>query len=70
MKWSSAVSSAVRLDEAIAETASRVRRELGDTAPDLAVVFASPHHAAAYDAVPELVRAALEPKTLIGCSAA
>ena len=69
MKWSSAVSSAARLDEAIAETASRVRRELGDTAPDLAVVFASPHHGDAYDAVPELVRAALEPKTLIGCSA-
>jgi len=69
MKWSSAVSSAPRLDDAIAETASRIRRELGDTAPDLAVVFASPHHAAAYDAVPELVRAALEPKTLIGCSA-
>src|SRR5205085_2525723 len=41
MKWSSAVSSAARLDEAIAETASRVRRELGDTAPDLAVVFAA-----------------------------
>ena len=69
MKWSSAVSPAGRLDEAIAETASRVRRELGDVAPDLAVVFVSPQHAEAYDAVPELVRAALEPRTLIGCSA-
>jgi small ligand-binding sensory domain FIST len=69
MQWSSAVSSATRLDEAIAETASRVRRELGDDAPDLAVVFASPHHAAHYDGVPELVRAALEPRVLVGCSA-
>jgi small ligand-binding sensory domain FIST len=69
MRWSSAVSSAPRLDEAIAETVSRVRRELGDVAPDLAVVFASPHHAPAYDAVPELVRATLEPRVLIGCSA-
>ena len=69
MKWSSAVSSANRLDEAIAETASRVRRELGDVAPDLAIVFASSHHAGRYDAVPELVRAALEPRTLVGCSA-
>jgi small ligand-binding sensory domain FIST len=69
MKWSSAVSSAPRLDEAIAETASRVRRELGDVPPDLALVFVSSHHAGVYDAVPELVRAALEPQTLIGCSA-
>jgi small ligand-binding sensory domain FIST len=69
MRWSSAVSSAPRLDEAIAETVSRVRRELGDVAPDLAVVFASPHHAPAYEAVPELVRAALEPRVLVGCSA-
>jgi small ligand-binding sensory domain FIST len=69
MRWSSAVSSAPRVDEAIAETVSRVRRELGDVAPDLAVVFASPHHAPAYDAVPELVRAALEPRVLVGCSA-
>jgi small ligand-binding sensory domain FIST len=69
MQWSSAVSPASQLDEAIAETSSRVRRELGDVAPDLAVVFASPHHASHYEAVPELVRAALEPRTLVGCSA-
>ncbi len=69
MKWSSAVSSTNRIDEAIAETASRVRRELGDVAPDLAIVFASSHHADQYAAVPELVRAALEPRTLVGCSA-
>jgi len=69
MKWASAVSSAARLDDAIAETASRVRRELGDEAPDLAVVFVSPHHVDAYEAVPELLRAALEPRTLLGCSA-
>jgi small ligand-binding sensory domain FIST len=69
MRWSSAASSAPRLDDAIAETAARVRRELGDVAPDLAVVFASPQHAPAYDAVPELVRAALEPRVLVGCSA-
>jgi small ligand-binding sensory domain FIST len=69
MKWSSAVSPASRVDDAIAETASRVRRELGDVAPDLAIVFVSAHHAPAYAAVPELVRAALEPRTLVGCSA-
>ena len=69
MKWASAVSSATTLGDAIAETASRVRRELDDAAPDLAMVFVSPHHAGGFDAVPELVRAALEPRTLVGCSA-
>ncbi len=69
MKWASAVSSAPQLGDAIADAASGVRRRLDDRAPDLAVVFVSPHHAAGYDAVPELVRAALEPRTLIGCSA-
>ncbi|MGH7893208.1 MAG: FIST signal transduction protein [Candidatus Binatia bacterium] len=69
MKWSSAVSTAPRLGDAIAETAARVRRELGDVAPDLAVVFVSPHHEAGYDAVPELVQVGLECRTLLGCSA-
>jgi small ligand-binding sensory domain FIST len=69
MRWSSAVSSAARLDEAVADTAARVRRELGDVALDLAIAFVSPHHMERYDAVPALVRAALEPRTLVGCSA-
>jgi small ligand-binding sensory domain FIST len=69
MKWASAVSTAEQLDDAIADTTARVRRELGDRAPDLAVVFASPHHASGYDVVPELIGAALEPRTLFGCSA-
>jgi small ligand-binding sensory domain FIST len=69
MKWSSAGSSAESLEDAIAETTARVRRELGDVPPDVAVVFVSPSHAAKYDGVPELVRAALEPRILVGCSA-
>jgi small ligand-binding sensory domain FIST len=63
------VSAAARLDDAVADTTARIRRELGDDAPDLAVAFASPHHMERYDAVPALVRAALEPRTLVGCSA-
>ncbi len=69
MKWSSAVSTAPLLADAVAEATARVRRELGDVAPDFAVVFVSPHHEASYDAVPELVRAGLECRTLLGCSA-
>src|SRR5262245_39132050 len=69
MRWSSAVSSAARLDDAIVETAARVRRELGDVAPDLAFVFVSVHHQTRYEDVPALVGAALEPRSLLGCSA-
>src|SRR5262249_60761349 len=69
MRRSSAVSSAARLDDAFVETAARVRRELGDVAPDLAFVFVSVHHQARYEAVPALVGAALEPRRLLGCSA-
>jgi small ligand-binding sensory domain FIST len=69
MKWSSAVSAAQRLDDAIADVTTRIQRELGDGPPDLAVVFVSPHHAPAYDAVPTLLDAALAPRTLVGCSA-
>lgn len=63
------MSAAARLEDAVAETAARVRRELGDATPDLAVVFVSPHHMARYDAVPALVGAALGARTTIGCSA-
>jgi small ligand-binding sensory domain FIST len=69
MKWSSAVSTASRLDDAVVEAAARVRRELGEVRPDLAVVFVSPHHEPGYDAVPRLVEAALAPRALVGCSA-
>ncbi len=63
------MSTAAALDDAVLETATRVRTELGDRAPDLAVVFVSPHHRERYDAVPALVRAALAPRALLGCSA-
>src|SRR5262249_8693690 len=62
-------SKATRLDEAVVETATAVRRALGADAPDLAIAFVSPHHAERYDALPGLVRAALGPRTLVGCSA-
>ena len=69
MRWASAVSSAARLEDAIAEVAARVRHELGRECVDLAVLFVSAHHAAGYADVPALVRAALDPRTLLGCSA-
>ncbi len=40
-----------------------------DAAPDLALVFVSPHHAAAWSRLPALVRGALGGPRLVGCSA-
>ena len=68
MKWSSAVSDNTSISEAVAECASRIRRELGGQAPDLLVAFVSEHHAPAYEQVPSLIRENLPGGMLIGCS--
>jgi small ligand-binding sensory domain FIST len=68
MKWSSAVSEKLVLRDAVAECASRVREELGDTSPDLIFVFVSAHHAMGYEEVPRLVREHISEGVLIGCS--
>ncbi len=68
MKWSSAVSDNISLGDAIAECASRIRQELGEQTPDLAVAFVSAHHFQGFDAVPGLVREHLGGCLLLGCS--
>ena len=69
MKWSSAVSEKLSLNEAVAECASEIREDLGVDRPDLVVVFVSAHHASEYTDVPVLVSEHLGESTLIGCSA-
>ncbi|MBI3742723.1 MAG: FIST C-terminal domain-containing protein [Chloroflexi bacterium] len=68
MQWSSTVSEQFSLRDAVSEAAGRIKADLGNEPPDLAVIFASPHHAPDYDDVPKLIQAALRPKVLIGCS--
>lgn len=69
MHWSSTVSKERQLDNAISEAARDICKQLGDTRPDLAFVFVSADHKAAYDLVPELIYKELNPRVLIGCSA-
>jgi small ligand-binding sensory domain FIST len=69
MQWVSTLSVTQRLNEAVTEVADAARAALGGVRPDLAVVFASPQHAAEYERVPELLRAQLDPAVLVGCSA-
>ena len=68
MKWVSAVSEHRFLKYAVAECAGEIRAVMGGRAPDLAVAFASPHHAARADELPELVRDMLGDCVLVGCS--
>lgn len=69
MRWTSAISTATPLDAAVREVASAVTRELGGATPDLVVAFVSEQHQEEYERLPALVRSALAPRCLIGCSA-
>ena len=68
MKWSSAVSESPSLSDALEECGNAVRAGLGDLSPDLIVAFPSPHYAAEYEGLPELVRDRVGPGLLVGCS--
>ncbi|HLF06166.1 MAG TPA: FIST N-terminal domain-containing protein [Thermoplasmata archaeon] len=69
MRWASAISERVVIDEAIRDAALRVREGLG-AAPDLACVFVSSHFANEYEAVGPLLHKYLGPRALVGTSGA
>src|SRR5215831_20904585 len=69
MRWSSAASTAPRLEVAVDEAAGAVRAGLGGATADFVVAFISPHHESRYERLPALVRATLGDATLVGCSA-
>ncbi len=69
MQWASAISQQNTLRAALSECVASVRSSLGDTAADLAVVFASSEYASDYATLPELVGEMLGPQVVIlGCS--
>ena len=72
MKWASAISEQPSVESAIDECVASLRAQLGNAAPDLAVVFASSHFHQNYEAIPQLVRQALDrgdgAPLLLGCS--
>src|SRR5262249_59541423 len=69
MRWSSAASTAARLEVAVDEAAGAVRAGLGGATADFVVAFISPHHESRYERLHALVRATLGDATLVGCSA-
>lgn len=68
MKWASAVSEKAILEEAIEECTANILFSLDGVAPDLAVIFVSPHYEAGYDNVTGLVNQRLESAKVFGCS--
>jgi small ligand-binding sensory domain FIST len=69
MRWGSSAADDDSLQRAIVRAASAVRAQLDGAPPDLIVAFVSPHHAAEFARVPELVAAELGGGLLLGCSA-
>ena len=68
MKWATAVSEHRFLKYAVAECADAIRSAMGERAPNLAVAFVSPHHAANYADLPALIRDLIGDCVLVGCS--
>ncbi len=69
MKWASAVSDQATWEKAMDDCVASVRRDIGETPPDLAVVFFSSHFADQYETGPALLRDRLGDAVVIGCSA-
>ena len=69
MKWASTISEDETLTRAAEESVRAVRDQLDGLAPDLAVVFLSPHHREIHDALVDLFANPLGGGLLVGCSA-
>src|SRR5215204_1362309 len=69
MKWATAISRKAVFEDALIECVASVREALGSGPVTLAVVFVTPHFAEFYERLHEVLREALGPETLLGCSA-
>lgn len=69
MKWSSAVADHSTTDDALDEVCAAVRSALGGASPHLLVLFASPHHEAAFADMPARLAREFPGAHLLGCSA-
>ena len=67
MPFAAALSTATDTSRAVEDACARARAQFAD-APDLALVFLSPHHADEAEAVVAGVRERLSPRCLLGCT--
>jgi small ligand-binding sensory domain FIST len=68
MKWATTISRNTSFDDAVLECAEQVAGRLGPGPLSLALAFVTPHFAAYYPRLHDLVERHLEPETFIGCS--
>jgi len=69
MQWASTVSTEPLLERAVAQATAALRSQLSASQADLMVAFASHHHAAQFDRLPEFVKAEAAVGVLVGASA-
>ena len=69
MKWATAISRKAVFEDALIECVAGVREALGSGSVTLAVAFVTPHFAEFYERLHKVLREALGPETLLGCSA-
>ena len=68
MKWTSALSENLVLEDAVAECAVAIRNSIDGELLDLAVAFISPHYEDSYDRVADLMAESLGANHVFGCS--
>jgi len=68
MKWTSALSEKLVLEDAITECGVAIKNSIGDEPLDLAVAFISPHYEESYERVADLMAQTLGAKHVFGCS--
>ena len=67
MPFAAALSTALDARQAVDEVCWQASQQLGDTRPELAIVFYSPHHADSAGPIARILHGKLQPRCLIGC---
>lgn len=68
MKWASAISRRTSFEEAVSECADKLTGDLGPGEVSLLFAFVTPHFAARYEVIHDLLSARMEPEVFLGCS--
>lgn len=69
MRWVSALSSSSEVQQAVRETAEKIKAGLQGASPDLCFVFVSPHFRAHYEKISKALSSKLRSRFLFGCTA-
>jgi small ligand-binding sensory domain FIST len=68
MKWASAISQELDLEQALDFLRGEIEAQMGADRPDLVMVFTSPHHATDYELIPRYLDECFPEAVIVGCS--